>query len=140
MMLHAQRLRVFVLRVAIATLAMIACGFAAGYLPTLWVGAGGRDFTPWGATLAILIFLLAVSLRAGLKWEGAVFGSSLICVEIFALCVISHYTGFVWLEILEPFNLRWLVVMNIFIAAPWALWVLVGSLLMALRRKLTGRY
>lgn len=139
-MLHAQRWRIFVIRVVIATLAMIACGFAAGYLPTLWSGVSGRDFRPWGATLAILIFLLAVFLRGCLKWEGAVFAGSLICVEIFALCVISHYTGFVWWEIFEPFNLQWLLTMNVFFAAPWAFGVMAGSLWLALRRRLTGRY
>lgn len=139
-MLASHRRRQFTLRVLAAVVLMIVLAFFAAFLPRWWPGVSGRDFRPWGASLAALIFVLAVFLRAALKWEGAVFGVSLLCIEVFALGVISHFTGFVWLEIFDPFNLRWLAVMNVFFAAPWAIGFLFGSLILTVRRRITGKY
>jgi hypothetical protein len=139
-MLAADRRRQFALRVLVAMLSTIAVAVIAAFLPRWWPGVSGRDFRPWGVAMAAFIFGLAIFFRAVLKWEGGVFGASLLGVEIFTLCVISHFTGFVWLEVLDPFNLRWLAVMNVFFAAPWAIGFFVGSLILRVRRQADGRW
>src|SRR6476660_9399586 len=108
----------------VATVAMILCAVAATFLPSLWRGVSGRDFRPWGTTMAILILLVAVALRGGFRWRVGEFLASLVCAEIFTLGVIAHFSGFTWLELFDSFNLSWLGTMSLFIAVPW----LVGLL------------
>ena len=117
----------------IATVLFIACSVVANFLPPLWQGVGGPNFRPQATTMAILILLSAVALRARLRWPAVDFVASLLCAEVVTLCVIAYFSGFTWLEIFDSFNLSWLAGMNVFIGAPWLLGLLIGSLLMKLR-------
>ena len=128
-------MKTHIIRTAIGTVAMILCAVAATFLPQLWHAVSGRDFRPWGAMLALLIFVVGVVLRAGLRWTLIELVASLVCAEVFALCVISHFSGFTWLEIFDSFNLRWLGTTSVFIAAPWLVGLLVGSVLLRVRQK-----
>ena len=87
--------------------------------------------------MAILIFLAAIGLRAGFRWSSIELLASLVCAEVFTLCVIAYFSGFTWLEIFDRFNLSWLGTMSIFTAAPWLVGLLIGSALLKVRRKHT---
>lgn len=139
-MLAAQQHRQIARRVVVATAAMFGAAFLAAVLPSLIPAIGGRDFRPWGLNLAVLTFLEALLLRAWWRWEGAVFAISLVCAEIIVLLIIASYTGFVWLDLFDPFNLGWLLGVSAFFAAPWALGCIVGTLILSARRRATGKY
>lgn len=128
-------MKTHIIRTTIGMLAMILCAVTATFLPQLWQGVSGRDFRPWGAMVAILIFLVAVVLRAGFRWLVAELFASVVCAEVFTLCVIAHFTGFTWLEIFDRFNLSWLGTMSVFIAVPWMAGLLVGSLWLRVRQR-----
>src|SRR5580765_3592795 len=118
-------MKTHIIHTLIGTLAMILCAVAATFLPPLWQGVSGRDFRPWGTTLAISNLLVAVVLRTGFRWPVVELLASLVCGEIITLCVIAHFTGFTWLELFDRFNLSWLGTMSVFIAVPWLLGLLL---------------
>src|SRR5947209_4913190 len=60
-------MKTHLIHTVIATLAMILCAMVAAFLPSLWQGVSGRDFRPWGAMMAILIFIVAAMLRAAVE-------------------------------------------------------------------------
>lgn len=124
-----------IIRAVIATLSLIPCAAAAAFIPPLWQGVSGRDIEPQATTMAIFILLLAAFLRAGLRWSVVDFAASILCMEGFTLCVISHFTGFTGLDLLHWFNMLWLKTMSIFIAIPWLVGLLIGSLLLMVRRR-----
>jgi hypothetical protein len=130
-------MRTHVIHTLIATLAMILCAVAATFLPPLWQGVSGRDFRPWGTMMAILILMIAVVLRVGFRWPITELLASLVCAEVLTLCVIAHFTDFTWLELFDSFNLSWLDTMTMFIAVPWLAGLLVGSLFLRVREKVT---
>jgi hypothetical protein len=78
--------------------------------------------------------MVAAILRAGLRWSVWELLGALVCDEAFTLWVIAHFSGFTWLEILDSFNLSWLRGMSVFTAAPWLVGLIVGSLLLRIRR------
>ena len=128
-------MKTHLIHIVAATLAMILCAVAAALLPTLWQGVSGRDFRPQLTTMAALIFLLAAVLRAWRRWPVVEFIGTLVCAELFTLGVIGHFSGFIWLELFDSFNLSWLRTMSVFIAVPWLVGLLVGSLLLGFRRR-----
>lgn len=130
-------MKTHVIHTFIATLAMILCAVAAAFLPPLWQGVSGRDLRPLCTTMAMLILLVAFVLRVGFRWPVAELIASLVCAEVFTLCVIAYFTGFSWLELFHSFNLSWLGTMTIFIAGPWLAGLFVGSLFLRAREKVT---
>ena len=120
---------------AIGTSAMIACVLLAAWLPPFWQGVSGRDFRPWGTTAAVLILVVALTLRAVFRWQTADFLLSTLVAEIVTLCVIAHFTGFTWLEIFDRFNLSWLLTVSVLTAVPWLLGFLFGSAFLKLRKE-----
>ena len=71
--------------------------------------------------MAILILLLAIVLRRNFRWRASDFAIGLAAVEVATLSVIAYFSCFVWLEVLEPFNLGWLAFMNLFLGLSWLL-------------------
>lgn len=132
---YALGMKTHIIHTVIATLAMILCAVAATFLPQLWQGMSGRDFRPWGVLMALLILLVAVVLRGCLRWPVSELLASLVCAEVFTLCVIAHFSGFTGLELFDPFNISWLGAMNMFIAVPWLVGLLGGSLFLRVRQK-----
>lgn len=113
----------------LATLSMILCAAASGYLaPLLWHGISGSGFYPPAMTMAILIFLLAVVFRRAFRWIILDFILGLLIVEVITLAVIADVTGLTGLETFDYANLLWLAFMNLFIGLPWLLGYGLGSL------------
>ncbi len=117
---------------------MILCAVVAAFLPPLWQGVSGRDFRPQSAMMGILILLLAAVLRVWRRWPVVEFLGSVVCAELFTLCVIAHFSGFTWLELFDSFNLSWLGTMSVFIAVPWLTGLLVGTLLLSARQRVSN--
>jgi hypothetical protein len=128
-------MKTHIIHTVIGTLAMILCAVAATLLPPLWQGVSGRDFRPWGVLMALLILMVAVVLRVRFRWPVTELLASLLCAEVFTLCVIAHFTGFTWLELFDRFNLSWLATMSMFIAVPWLVGLLSGSLFLRVRQR-----
>ena len=128
-------MKTHILHIIAATLMMILCAVAAALLPPLWQGVSGRDFRPQSAMMGILIFSLAAVLRVWRRWPVVEFLGAVGCAEFFTLCVIAHFSGFTWLELFDSFNLSWLARMSVFIAVPWLVGLLVGSLLLRVRQR-----
>jgi hypothetical protein len=126
-------MKTHIIHIAVGTLLMILCAVGAVFIPPLWQGAGGRDFRPQAFTMALLIFALASLLRAWRHWPMSEFIGAFLCAEFFTLCVIAHFSGNTWLQILDRFNMLWLGWMSLFVGLPWLLGLVVGSLL--LRRR-----
>ena len=115
------------IRMAITPIGMVLCiiaGFAAW---SLWHGNTGREYVPQGIIAMIFILLLAVVLRRAARWRVADFILGLLVAEVITLIVISHFSGFTWGEIFEPFNLGWLLSISAFIAPSWILGFGLGS-------------
>lgn len=130
-------MKTHIIHIIVATLLMILCAVVAAFLPPLWQGVSGRDFRPQSAMMGILILLLAAVLRVWRRWPVVEFFGAVVCAELFTLCVIAHFSGFTWLELFDSFNLSWLATMSVFIAVPWLAGLLVGSLLLRVRKKVS---
>lgn len=123
------------IRAVTAALGMFLCAVATYMTPPLWEGVSGRDFRPQAAKMAFLILLLAVFLRKKARWRVADFALGLLAAEAVTLTIISHFSGFTGREVFEPFNLRWLLDVSMFIAPPWLLGLGLGSLWLWLSEK-----
>jgi hypothetical protein len=130
-------MKTHIIHIIVATLLMILCAVVAAFLPPLWQGVSGRDFRPQSAMMGILILLLAAVLRVWRRWPVVEFLGAVVCAELFTLCVIAHFSGFTWLELFDSFNLSWLGTMSVFIAVPWLAGLLVGSLLLRVRQRVS---
>jgi hypothetical protein len=128
-------MKTHIIHTVVGTLLMILCAVAAAFLPPLWEGVSGRDFRPQAATMGILILFLAAVLRVWRRWPVIEFLGVVVCAELFTLSVIAHFSGFTWLELFHRFNLSWLGTMSVFIAVPWLVGLLVGSLLLRAKRR-----
>jgi hypothetical protein len=128
-------MKTHIIHIVVGTLLMILCAAAAAFIPPLWQGVSGRDFRPQSATMALLILVLASLLRAWRRWPLIEFIGALVCAELFTLCVIAHFSGFTWLELFDSFNLSWLDTMSVFIAVPWLVGLLIGSVLLRVRQR-----
>jgi hypothetical protein len=115
-------------RFVIAVIAIVLCAGAAMFIPPLWKGVSGRDFRPSATTMALLVFLLAAVFRWRFWWDVWDFLWAALGVEFLTLLIISHFSGFTWLELFHWFNLNWLLGMSIFTIAPWLLGFGLGSL------------
>jgi hypothetical protein len=89
---------------------------------------GGRDFRPQATTMALLMLILTVALRRGLRWAVIDLLLAILVVEIITLSVIASFSGLTWLAAFDSFNLSWLVFMNWFIGLPWLVGLMAGSL------------
>lgn len=128
-------MKTHIIHIIVATILMILCTVVAAFLPPLWQGVSGRDFRPQSAMMGILILLLAAVLRVWRRWPVVEFLGAVVCAGLFTLCVIAHFSGFTWLELFDSFNLSWLGTMSAFIAVPWLAGLLVGSLLLRVRKR-----
>jgi hypothetical protein len=116
------------IHVAAASSAMVLCTAAGLAAPPLWHGVSGRDFRPQATMVAILILIVGIALRRGLRWPASDLILGLLLPEIITLSIIAKFSGFTWLEMFDPFNLWWLAYMNEFIGLPWLLGLGIGSL------------
>jgi hypothetical protein len=114
-------------RFSVAIVAMVACAGAALFIPSLWPGVSGRDLRPPATTLALLIMVLAVVFRWGRQWDIWDFLFIAVGSEFVTLLIISHFSGFTWLELFHWFNLHWLLFMTAFTVVPWFLGFGLGS-------------
>ena len=87
--------------------------------------------------MAVFIFFLALILRGGFRWSVIELMISLLWAPFVAFLVINHFVGMTWSENIASFNLRVLLKMSVFLAAPWLLGVLSGSLVLKGRDKLS---
>jgi len=120
---------------AILVAAMSACVWVAVFHPPLWQPTSTRDTLPRGANMAVFIFFLALILRGGFRWSVIELMISLLWSPFVAFLVINHFVGMTWSENIASFNLRVLLKMSVFLAAPWLLGVLSGSLVLKGRDK-----
>jgi len=111
-----------------AVLAMVFCAAAAMLTPPIWQGLGGRDFRPQATNMAILLIVVAVAFRRGLRWDALDFVLALTVAEVITLSVIAYFSGLTWLKAFDSFNLSWLAGMNLFIGLPWLVGFALGSL------------
>ena len=121
----------------VATLAMLFCGGVAVFAPPLWTGVSGRDFRPQATTMTMLLLFVSLSLRAAPRWPIVDLVGSLFCAEVITLGVIAYFSVFTGLEMFNAFNLQWLATMSVFIAAPWLVGLLAGSLILRYRDRHT---
>ncbi len=117
-----------VIRMALAPVAMLLCVVVGFTVWSLWHGETGREYVPQGILAMILILLLAILLRRAAHWRGVDFLLGLLLAEVVIFIIICHFTGFVWGELLDSFNLGWLLSVSAFIAPPWILGFGLGSL------------
>lgn len=118
------------LRIMGGTSGMLGCAVAALFVPPLWLGQGGRDFRPQGLLAGLLIFIFAALLRWLLHWRLGEFVGAFLALQFICLLAISHFTGSSGTELLEPFELSWLYVLNQYTGFPWLIGLIVGSGLM----------
>jgi len=85
--------------------------------------------------MAVLIFVVGIVLRGGLRWPAVDLFIAFVCAEFIALCVIAHFSGFTWLELFDAFNLKWLAAMTVFVGVPWLLGLATGSGVLKLRKR-----
>ena len=119
------------IRAAIAALGMFLCAVVGVFAIPLT----GRDYSLHAITAAILILLLAVVLRRTARWRVLDFIAGLLAAEAVTLIIIDHFTGFGWLQLLDPCNLNQLVDINWFIGLPWVLGFGLGSFWLWLSEK-----
>ena len=130
-------MKTHIIHIIVGTFLTILCAVVAAFLPPFWQGVSGRDFRPQSAMMGILILLLAAVLRVWRRWPVVEFLGAVVCAELFTLCVIAHFSGFTWLELFDSFNLSWLGTMSVFIAVPWLTGLLVGTLLLSVRQRVS---
>ncbi len=117
-------------RLILATIAIILCVAAAAMLPGLWPGISGRDFRPQAINASIMIGVVAFLLRYRRQWPLAHMLFGLIPSQVIILLVSGYFSGYTGTELLNDFNLCWLVQIDIFICSPWLIGTIVGSLML----------
>lgn len=127
-------------QIIMALCAMVLCVVAASLLPAPWQGISGRDFRPQATTMAVLLALLALFLRGKLRWRPANLVGALLIMEIAILLLISYFSGYGGRQLVNGFNLSWLLFLNIFVGLPWLAGLATGQLwiIIADRRRGAG--
>ncbi len=96
----------------------ILCAVVSVLVPLLRHGSIGRDFRPQALTMGAFILVLSVTLRYKFLWRLGDVVSGLLVVEFITLSMIGFFSGSTWLHLFDPFNLRWLAGMNLYIGVP----------------------
>jgi len=130
--------RRYFLRAGLAALLILLAALVVVVAPSLWAGAGGRDFRPQGTLLAGILLVGGAALRLVSGWPLAVLAGGLLLVEVVALLLIGYFSGLTGWNLLDPFNLRWLAYVNLFIGAPWIAGGALGAAIAASRRRTAG--
>ena len=117
-------------RPAAVAVSTILCAVASFLVPLSQHRSIGRDFRPQALTMGALIAVLSFALRYKFLWRLGDVVSGLLVVEFITLSMIGFFSGSTWLHLLDPFNLRWLAGMNLFIGLPWLVGFGFGSLLL----------
>lgn len=128
----ANRVASLLVRAFLVALWLVAATFTALALPPPWEGVGGRDFRPQGATLAVILFASALLVRYALRWSWLPILLGLAGVDLLALVVIAQFSG---ASLLDPFNLRWWALVNLFIGLPWLAGAAAGEIAVRLRSR-----
>ena len=128
------------IRLFIANAAIVVCTGLASLLPGLWTGAGGRDFLPQAFNAAVLILALSVIIRSKVKWPILHMILCLIPVQFIVLISMSFFSGYSILQIFSSFDLfydflQWLLLVDLFIGAPWVAGVFIGALFLKMKGK-----
>ena len=114
-------------RTILSVIGMIICFLAGSFLPLHLRIIGLRYLRPETATMAILLFVFAVTLRIKFRWSLIDFLSGLLVAEVITLLVISFYNGY-GISLFHYGNLLWFFNLSIFIVSPWIAGLLLGSL------------
>jgi hypothetical protein len=112
-------------RTILSVIGMIICFWAGCFLPLHLRFIGVRYFQPETATMAILLFVFAVTLRIKFRWSLIDFLSGLLAAEVITLLLISFFNGY---GIFHYDNLLWFFNLSMFIAPPWIAGLLLGNL------------
>lgn len=118
------------LRISLGVLAISLCAMAAGAMAAFVPmphGLSGRDFRLPGGVMAGLICVVVTVLRGPLRWPAIDLLASLVSAEAIALWVIAIFSGLTGMHLFDPFNLRWLAMVSLFIAPPLLAGVLIGG-------------
>ena len=119
---------------------VLALTVAAAYLPSAWQGQSGRGMHPWLLNTGILLFLFAAVLRGVLRYPVLDFFLTLLIMEAITLWIISYYSGFTGIAVLNSFNRSWFFGISLFVAPPWLAGLGVGSLVLAVRNFRARRF
>ena len=128
------------LRLLIANAAMVFCVAIASLLPSLWTGISGRDFHPQAFNASLLILVISCLIRYKFKWPILHMIVSLIPLQFITLICMAYFSGYTVYQLIFSFDLlhdflHWLLIVDLFIGAPWIVGVFVGDFL--LKRKST---
>ena len=123
------------LRCITSNVAIIFCLFIASILPGLWQGISGRDFRPQAVTASIFIFIVALLLKYKIRWSVIEMLIYLIPTQFIFLLSISYFSGYVWSELFDSFNLTWLMYIDLFICTPWVVGIIIGQIVLNINKK-----
>ena len=124
-----------------ANAVIFICIAAGSLLPSFWGDTGGRDFIPQTFNAGILILLVSFMIRSRFKWPGLHMILYLIPSQFIILFCMSYYSGYSLYQLFSSFDyfydfLQWLLLFDIFIAVPWIIGVLTGTLLLRIKKQI----
>lgn len=128
------------IRLVLANVAMVICIGSASLFPGLWTGISGRDFRPQAFNVSILVLATSIIMRYKLNWPILHMMLCLIPTQFFVLICMSYLTGYTVFQLLCSLDLfqdflRWLLIVDLFIATPWIMGVLIGSFVLKMKDK-----
>ena len=116
-----------VFRPIAVVLGMLGCVVVAGFATDFLYGDKGRPIVQGGGILALLLLAFAIFLRRTCRLSLWVMVVSLMLAECLTLAIIGSFSGYVWGEILDSFNLEYLAFLNLFIGPPCVLGMVIGT-------------
>ena len=126
---------IILLRLIISNMAMFICVLIGSFIPGMWTGVSGRDFRPQAINASILILVTSCFLRYKYKWPILEMFLFLIPTQFIILLFISYFSGYVWSEIFNEFNIQWLLYIDLFVCIPWITGIIIGSIILNKKSK-----
>jgi hypothetical protein len=104
----------------------LTCALVGLFLPPVWphFGAGNRFLPPQALNVGMLIGSASFVFRSRLSWPVLSLFLSLLPIECILYFSICYFSGF---YTVNSFNLHWFLGLNIFLAIPWFIGTLLGT-------------